>query len=191
MADKKVSQLPEVTQVSSDDLLLVVNDPSGNPSSNKVTANNLIGNVRIDSTFHKNTTLSGNVNINCTTLTISANTTLKDGRDVLTEISDRIQVANADAKYATVGQLLQRMTEPQVVKLLTTNNDINYTANTITIQENKGLILKAGGLASNVVPATSNAQIEGYPSGSIWYSNNYLYIATDSVTIKRVALSTF
>jgi len=191
MADKKVTQLAEVTQVSSDDLLLVVNDPSGNPSSNKVTANNLIGNVRMDSTFHKNLTLSGNVNINSTTLTISANTTLKGGRDILKEIDDRLQVANAEANFATVGQLILRMTEPQVIKLISTNNDINYTANTITIQENKGLILKAGGLASNVVPATSNAQVEGYPSGSIWYSNNYLYIATDSVTIKRVALSTF
>jgi hypothetical protein len=105
MADKKVSQLAEVTQVSSDDLFLVVNDPSGNPSSNKVTANNLIGNVRIDSTFYKNTTLQGNVVINAHSLEINANTTLKGGRNVLLEIDDRIQIANADSKYATVEQL--------------------------------------------------------------------------------------
>lgn len=191
MADKKVTQLAEVTQVSSDDLLLVVNDPSGNPSSNKVSANNLIGNVRFDSKFYKNTTLQGNVVINSSTLTINANTTLKGGRNVLAEIDDRIQVANADSKYATVGQVVARVTEVQLMNILQTNNDVNYTANTVTIKQNKGLIVKAGGIASNVVPATSNASSEGYEAGTIWYSNNHLYIAVDSDTIKRVALSTF
>jgi hypothetical protein len=189
MADKKVSQLAEVTQVSSDDLFLVVNDPSGNPSSNKVTANNLIGNVRIDSTFYKNTTLQGNVVINAHSLEINANTTLKGGRNVLLEIDDRIQIANADSKYATVEQVVARPTRVELMDILQVNTSINYTANTVDIR--KELILKSGGVASNVVPTTSNAVNEGYESGRIWYSNNYLYIATDENTIKRVALSTF
>lgn len=189
MADKKVSQLAEVTQVSSDDLFLVVNDPSGNPSSNKVTANNLIGNVRIDSTFYKNVTLQGNVVINAHSLEINANTTLKGDRDILSEIDDRIQIANADSKYATVEQVVDRPTRVELIDILQVNTSINYTANTVDIR--KELILKSGGVASNVVPATSNASVEGYTAGTIWYSNNHLYIAVDADTIKRVALSTF
>jgi len=191
MADKKVTQLAEVTQVSSDDLFLVVNDPSGNPSSNKVTANNLIGNVRIDSTFYKNVTLQGNVVINAHSLEINANTTLKGNRDVLAELDNKYDIANVDSNFATVTQVEDRVTDAQLLDYLQTNNDINYTANSVTVMQNKGLIIKAGGVASNVVPATSNASVEGYTAGTIWYSNNHLYIAVDADTIKRVALSTF
>ena len=191
MADKKVTQLAEVTQVSSDDLFLVVNDPSGSPSSNKVTANNLIGNVRIDSTFYKNTTLQGNVVINAHSLEINANTTLKGGRDILAELDNKYDIANTDSNFATVGQVEDRVTDAQLLDYLQINTNINYSANTVTVLQNKGLIVKAGGIASNVVPATSNATNEGYESGTIWYSNNHLYIAVDADTIKRVALSTF
>lgn len=191
MADKKVTQLAEVTQVSSDDLLLVVNDPSGNPSSNKVTASNLVGNVRFDSKFYKTTTLQGNTVINGSTLTINANTTFKNGRDYALEIDNKYDIANADALFATVSQLIEKTSQDDVVNLMESNTTIDYSANSVTVLQNKGLIVKAGGIASNVVPATSNATNEGYESGTIWYSNNHLYIAVDADTIKRVALSTF
>lgn len=50
--------------------------------------------------------------------------------------------------------------------------------------------------ANNVVfpsstPSTSNAFIEGYPAGALWYDDNYMYCATDQFTIKRVLLTTF
>jgi hypothetical protein len=41
MADKKVTALDAVTTVAADDLLLIVDDPSGTPTSKKVTAANL------------------------------------------------------------------------------------------------------------------------------------------------------
>ena len=43
----------------------------------------------------------------------------------------------------------------------------------------------------DVDPPTSNAATVGLTAGTIAYSNTYLYIVTDSNTIKRVALSTF
>jgi hypothetical protein len=41
MADKKVTALDALTTVAADDLLLIVDDPSGTPTSKKVTAANL------------------------------------------------------------------------------------------------------------------------------------------------------
>ena len=41
MADKKVTALDALTTVAADDFLLIVDDPSGTPTSKKVTAANL------------------------------------------------------------------------------------------------------------------------------------------------------
>lgn len=37
MADKKISELTAITSVSADDLLIVVDDPTGTAASNKIT----------------------------------------------------------------------------------------------------------------------------------------------------------
>lgn len=41
MADKKITQLTALTTLSNDDLLVVVDDPSGTPVTKKITASNL------------------------------------------------------------------------------------------------------------------------------------------------------
>ena len=41
MADKKITQLDALTNVTADDLILIVDDPAGTPTSKKVTAENL------------------------------------------------------------------------------------------------------------------------------------------------------
>lgn len=41
---KKVSELTELTAVTGDDVLLIIDDPSGTPVSKKVTVANLLGN---------------------------------------------------------------------------------------------------------------------------------------------------
>jgi len=75
MADKKVSELTAITDLSGDDLLLVVNDPSGTPASRKITVSNLFANV-VPATVHKGvTTLRANTSIFGTKLTVSANST--------------------------------------------------------------------------------------------------------------------
>lgn len=43
MADKKVTQLPELTDPQGEDILLVVDDPAGTPISKKITVDNLYG----------------------------------------------------------------------------------------------------------------------------------------------------
>lgn len=68
MADKKISELIAITNLSSDDLLITVNDPAGTPESRKVTVGNLFGNVEAQATFKRNVTHSGN------TVTHNANT---------------------------------------------------------------------------------------------------------------------
>ena len=40
MADKKITELSEISAVSDDDLLILVNDPEGTPSSRKVSVEN-------------------------------------------------------------------------------------------------------------------------------------------------------
>ena len=92
MADKKVSELTAITSVSGDDLLLVVNDPSGTPTSNKITVSNFFANVSIGTTFKANTVFS------CNRVNISANVFI-DGTNILDAVNDRMQVANVTSTY--------------------------------------------------------------------------------------------
>lgn len=188
MADKKVSELTAVTSVSGDDLLLVVNDPSGTPTSNKITVSNMFANVAVSSSFKANTAFTG------TTMTISANVVL-NGTNVLDAINDRIQVANA----ATLAQVNDRIQVANAFSTFANSTDPIFTGtgtadtlntNFMTIINPKGLLLVGGGVTTQV-PTTSNTASEGINVGTFWYSNNYLYIAVDSNTIKRVELESF
>jgi len=133
MADKKVSALAAITNLSKDDLFMVVDDPAGTPASKKVTVGNVFGNVAVATTHKSLVTFTANTNHTGTTATFSSNV-------VVTGIA----------------------TTPTLI-VSTKSSD----------------------------PATSNATTETVTAGTIFYSNTYLYIATDSNTIKRVALSTF
>lgn len=46
MADQKITQLTELTTVASEDLLAVVDDPSGTPMTKKATISNLVGGLK-------------------------------------------------------------------------------------------------------------------------------------------------
>lgn len=126
MADKKVSELTEITNLSGDDLLLVVNDPAGTAGSRKISITNFLANVSV-ATIHTNrTTFNSNTFINGNVSQVSANV-----------------IFSGDVRMPTS------------------------------------------------TPSTSNTATEGVGVGSIFYDSGYLYIAVDSSTIKRVALSTF
>lgn len=56
----KISELTAITSLTADDLIMVVNDPNGSPSTNKITVSNLFGNVRVSATFANTTTFSSN-----------------------------------------------------------------------------------------------------------------------------------
>jgi len=71
-------------------------------------------------------------------------------------------------------------------------NQANVSANAtfsskVTVSGDKKFLITT----KSTDPGSSNAQTSSVAAGTIFYSNTHLYIATDSNTIKRVALSTF
>lgn len=126
MADKKVSELTSITNVSGDDLLMVVNDPAGTAGSRKITISNFLANVSVATVHTNRTTFNGNTFINGAVSQVSANVIF--------------------------------------------SGDVRLPTNT---------------------PTSNNATTEGVGVGSIFFDDDYLYIAIDSNTIKRVELSTF
>ena len=189
MADKKVSELTAVTSVSGDDLLLVVDDPSGTPTSNKITVSNFFAGVSVISTFNANTTFNADLVVEST--------------NVLDGINDRMQVANVTSSYVTntvfQSEISDRIQVANAFSTFANSTDPIFTGtgtadtlntNFMTIINPKGLLIVGGGLTDQV-PSTSNTATEGLNTGTFWYSNNYLYIAVDSNTIKRVELESF
>jgi hypothetical protein len=74
MADKKVSQLVSLTTSTSEDLLMIIDDPNGTPASKKITIKNFFGAVPANTdlkgstlTVRGRTTATANVNLTKTT----------------------------------------------------------------------------------------------------------------------------
>jgi len=126
MADKKVSGLPVSTGVTSDDLFMIVNNPSGVPTSQKITVADLFDGVPSATAFDGTVAARANVAVSGNIMNISANATF--------------------------------------------TGDMRVTPST---------------------PATSNTITESVGVGKIWFDDNYLYVATNATTIKRVVLDEF
>jgi len=192
MADQKVSALSAITNLSTDDLLLVVNDPAGAPTSNKVTVGNLFGNVAVATTHKALTTFTANTIYTGTTATFSANVVV-GGLNIKSGVEDRMQVANVTSTYTT-NNAFQSYVANTNVRLA--NNETQLAAGALVLTT--GILNTPRANTQSLIvstksadPATSNAATETVTAGSIFYSNTYLYIATDANTIKRVALTTF
>jgi|TARA_R110000796_G_scaffold23112_4_gene66557 hypothetical protein len=69
MADKKVTALTSLTSPASEDMLMIIDSPSGTPVSKQITLKNLAGGM-------PNTAISG-------TLSVSANTTVAGSNTVV------------------------------------------------------------------------------------------------------------
>ena len=139
MADKKVTQLTSLTTPASDDLMLVIDNPNGTPTSKQITVKNLFGSAP------SNTSITG-------TLTVSANTTLNGSNTV---ISSNVNMTSTrgprtSAKWVTIAKT------------------------TGTVSNNATTELGSGGL-----------------EGSIFWDEDFLYVATSNTVVKRVALSVF
>ena len=93
MADKKVTQLTSLTTPASEDLMLVIDNPNGTPTSKQITVKNLFGSAP------SNTSITG-------TLTVSANTTLNGSNTV---ISSNVNMTSTrgprtSAKWVTIAK---------------------------------------------------------------------------------------
>jgi len=58
---KKISEFARISRASTDDLILLVNDPNGTPSTRTITIKNLYNDVGAEAIFYANTTFKANV----------------------------------------------------------------------------------------------------------------------------------
>ena len=178
MADKKVTQLTALTAPANTDLLLVIDDPAGSPISKKITIEDLFGKTSGLSVTTINLTSTGDTTLAANNFTIDSTTNItltrgtvinEDGADSDTRIESDNQ-ANmffVDASADAIGIMTSTPTEAL---------DINSDAIRVRTAQ---------------TPASSNNTAVGWGVGTITWDASYLYVAVDSSTIKRVALSTF
>jgi hypothetical protein len=76
MADKKVSQLPSLTNAAAPDLLYIVTDPNGTPTSKRITTKALFGAVNSNTVFKANTTVTGNKALFAANVVMTKSTTV-------------------------------------------------------------------------------------------------------------------
>jgi hypothetical protein len=178
MADKKVTQLTALTEPANNDLLLIIDDPSGSPVSKKIELEDLFGATSAVTHTSMNFGSAGNATVFANILTLDANTGLvltrgtvinEDGADSDTRIESDNQ-ANmffVDASADKIGIMTNAPTEAL---------DINSDAIRVRTAQ---------------TPASSNNTAVDWGTGTITWDSNYLYIAVNASTIKRVALSSF
>jgi hypothetical protein len=116
MTATKISGLTAATTMASGDLIPLVADPSGSPTTKKITLANFYSNVVVTATYANTVTFNANV--------VSTS---------------------------------------------------NLTASSLYI-------------TFRTTPGSANATV---PSGKIWFDTNYIYVATATNVIKRVAITTF
>lgn len=76
MADKKVTELPTLTTASAEDVLYVVDDPSGTPVSKKISLSNLLSAVPANTTFTGTATFDDKVTATDGVVTLSSATSV-------------------------------------------------------------------------------------------------------------------
>lgn len=65
---KKVSEFARISRAGTDDLLLLVNDPNGTPSTRTITIKNLYNDVGAEAVFYANTTFKANSHFQSNTI---------------------------------------------------------------------------------------------------------------------------
>lgn len=178
MADKKVTQLTALTNPANNDLLLIIDDPSGSPVSKKITLEDLLGNsnqlvvtvinVRAtgDGTFAANNiVLDANTNITLTRGTVIN----EDGADSDTRIESdtNVNMFFVDASTDRIG--IGTSTPTEVL-------DIDGDAIRVRTAQ---------------TPANSSLATNGWTVGTISWDENYIYVGANSTHIKRASLSSF
>ena len=178
MADKKVTQLTALTVPTKDDVLLIIDDPLGSPISKKITVDNFFGATSTVSVNAISISASGTSTLSANTftinsvngLTVNTGITINEGgtdSDTRIESDNQANMFFVDASADSIGIMTSTPTEAL---------DINSDAIRVRTAQ---------------TPASSNNTAVGWGVGTITWDASYLYVAVDSSTIKRVALSTF
>lgn len=164
MADKTVTQLTELTAVDQNDILMIVDDPSGTPISKKATAKNVL--------------LSAH--------TCTANTSVA-GTDEIVLIAD--PGGTPAVNRATVAQLFKAFHGLTANTAVLTTDEVciiddpsgSPAAQRCTV---------ANLLAKIWVSAPANAGAAG-TAGQIAYDASYLYVCTGANTWRRISHATW
>lgn len=85
MTAKKISELNTLTSATSDDLLVVVDNPSGSPETKKITVANFVGNVASNTLIRGGLTVNGAVTFT-NTLSVSKVSTFNANVNVVSDI---------------------------------------------------------------------------------------------------------
>ena len=217
MADKKITELTAATNHATSDLLLVVKDASGTPLSRKATFGSVFANVAHPMTVTNIANFKSNTTISSTTATISANAVFSgptvtlhgrlqtEGSATIISNNGKIHANNSITPGTINVAMLQETPLANTAGRALINAKIDTTAadakfalkasgthtgttqvDVISLQDSKGLRL-----AKASTPTNSSASGNGITAGTILYDDNFLYIAINSTTLKRVALSTF
>jgi|SaaInl3SG_22_DNA_1037383.scaffolds.fasta_scaffold10375_4 hypothetical protein len=200
MADKKVSDLTELTQADGEDLLLIVSDPVGAPASRKITVNDFFSNVSVVTAHTANVVFESGVSFTGS-LELDNETTFNNGTtfDGVVTIQNTLNlnsnVVTDSNSTITINNVLNSNGTLTVTGNADFSSGINATGNTsiqnlqvlqkLTVSANTFSVAKYGD------PTSANATNEGVTAGSIFFSDDFLYIAIDENTLKRVALSDF
>tara|TARA_Y100000310_G_scaffold331860_1_gene406270 strand:- start:1841 stop:2368 length:528 start_codon:yes stop_codon:yes gene_type:complete len=77
MADQKISELTAITNAASEDLIVVVDDPTGTPANKKISLLNVFANVASNTTHTGTLTTTANSTFQGSRFTVSANAVFK------------------------------------------------------------------------------------------------------------------
>ena len=102
MADKKVTQLTELTTTNDEDQLLIVDDPNGTPASKRINVKNFFSTVPANTSLTANVTVSGNKVLLASNLVTTKATTVNT---MITTLKSNPSSNNTATESLSVGQM--------------------------------------------------------------------------------------